>query len=106
MGELSERESKKKKRRQWNSEHLPHAFLVRVTKQEHEEITKRAKLRRLSASRYLVACGLSKVMPKARDREPLTEQEREQVELLLRQLFKVGTNLNQLAHGYNLARYT
>jgi len=38
------------------------------------------------------------------DRTPPTEEERKDLEFLLYELRKVGTNLNQLAHRTNAAR--
>jgi len=96
-------EAKKKKRR-WNSDHYPKKISVRVTDEEHKEINDQAELRGISISRYLVACGLSKRLPIAKEKVIKTEQEREQLEMLLRQLWKVGSNLNQLAHSYNLTK--
>lgn len=94
----------KKKKRKWNSEHYPKGIFVRLTEEEHKEINDQAELRGLSTSRYLVACGLSKRLPIAKEKIVKTEQEREQLEMLLRQLHKIGSNLNQLAHGYNLSK--
>lgn len=95
----------KKKKRSWNSEHYPKGIFVRLTEEEHQEINQQAELRGLSVSRYLVTCGLAKRLPVAKEKAAKTEQEREQLEMILRQLWKVGSNLNQLAHGYNLTRY-
>lgn len=94
----------KKKNRKWNSEHYPKAIFVRVTDEEHTEINAQAELRGMSTSRYLVACGLSKRLPIPKGKIAKTEEDREQLEMLLRQLHKIGSNLNQLAHGYNLSR--
>lgn len=99
-----EMEQQKKKRR-WNSDHYPKKISVRVTDEEHEEINKHAELRGLSISRYLVTCGLDKRLPKVKENVVKTEQEREQLEMMLRQLWKIGTNLNQLAYGYHISRY-
>ncbi len=92
------------KARRWNSERYPKAVTVRVTLDEHAQIRERAGRARLSDSRYLARCGLEKRLPPMSDRTPPTEEERKDLEFLLFELRKVGTNLNQLAKRTNSAR--
>lgn len=93
-----------RKKRQWNSEQYPHAFLVRVSVEEHRQIKELAEMARMSASRYLVACSTRRQSPRLRQPPPKTVEEREQLERLLTELHHIGSNLNQLARGYNYAK--
>ncbi len=77
---------------------------VRVTAAEHAALMERAALARMSASRYLVAAGLSGKAPRLRETPPPTPEERLRWEQLLWGLHKLGTNVNQLARDANRAR--
>lgn len=91
-------------KRRWNSERYPKAVTVRVTLSEHQEILSRAERARLSASRYLVRCGLSRRLPPISDRPSPSQKELQELEFLLYELRKVGVNLNQLARRQNTTR--
>lgn len=96
-----------RRRRRWNSDHYPKSLVVRVTDDEHEEITRRAGLSRApSVSRYMAVCALNGRAPELRQTPPPTAEERERLERLLYELRKLGTNLNQLTHAANLATAT
>lgn len=101
---MSEGGAGEPRKRRWNSDRYPKMVTVRVTLEEHEELLRRAQRTRLSASRFLVRCGLSQRLPPLRDRPAPTPEERRDLEFLLYQLRKVGTNLNQLAKRTNAAR--
>lgn len=91
-------------KRRWNDGNYPARITVRLTREEKAEILVRADRAVLSDSRYLVRCGLAKRLPPMRDTPPPTEGERKDLEFLLFELRKVGTNLNQLAKRTNAAR--
>lgn len=93
-------------KRKWNSEHYPKVIYARVTDQEHQEIIRRAELARMSASRYLVWSGTRQKLPRLRESLPPSPEQQEKLRGLLYELRRVGTNLNQLAYGFNLARMT
>ena len=96
--------AKGKSPRRWNSERYPKMVTVRVTEEEHRGLTERAARSGLSTSRYLVRCGLGLRLPALRDAYPPNPDERRHLVLLLAELRKVGTNLNQLARRSNRAR--
>ncbi|RYG39130.1 plasmid mobilization relaxosome protein MobC [bacterium] len=100
---MKDREGKASKRR-WNSERYPKMITARVTAAEHLAIVERAESARLSASRYLVRCGLGKRLPPMREHKIPSDNERRDLEFLMTELRKVGVNLNQLARRRNLAR--
>ena len=91
-------------KRRWNSPRYPRMVTVRVTAAEHKALMERASLARLSASRYLVAAGLSGKAPKLRETPPPSPEEALRWEQLLWGLHKLGTNVNQLARDVNRAR--
>jgi len=77
---------------------------VRVTAAEHAALMERAARARLSASRYLVAAGLSGKAPRLRETPPPSPEEQVRWEQFLWGLHKLGTNVNQLAREANRAR--
>lgn len=79
---------------------------VRLTKDEYLEIQERADLTRMSASRYLVSCGLGQKFKQVKKARKSVGADREQLEDLMWQLKKLGRNINQLAHCYEDARLT
>lgn len=93
------RPSMERKRRQRPCLRYPERIPVRATGEEKRRIARRAKAARLSASRYLVRAATA-------ERLPPTAEERQFLERLLYLVLKCGTNLNQLAHHKNRARYT
>ena len=93
-----------RKKRSWNSDQYPKVVTVRVSEEEHAKIHGVAGLARLSASRLLVRSLLDRRLPVLADSPPPSTERREELEFLLYELRKVGTNLNQLAHRTNRAR--
>jgi hypothetical protein len=94
----------KGKKRKWNSKHYPKMITVRLTREEHEEITLRAKLARTSASRYLVHRGLHNKLLKFRSAlPPVDAGQREQLERLLFEVNRVFLGLSKLNHTLNLS---
>ena len=79
---------------------------VRLTKDEYSEIQERADLTRMSASRYLVSCGLGQKFKQVKKARKSVGADREQLEDLMWQLKKLGRNINQLAHCYEDTRLT
>jgi len=76
----------------------PKVFTLRATEGEHERLVNRASEARLSLSRFLVECGLSKDAP--------TWEDRQQRERAIIQLIRAGNNLNQIAKQLNAQRGT
>src|SRR5262250_950268 len=72
------------------------AALVRLTRDEHDRLTKLAKKAGLSLSRFLVESGLTGKAPNPGDR---IVRER-----AILQLIRVGNNLNQIAKQLNAQR--
>ncbi len=79
--------------------------MVRLTLDEHAEITRRAGLARKSAAGFLIYCGLKNKLPTMRESPPLGAEVCTAIEKLLREMRRVGVNLNSLQHAYNRARY-
>lgn len=79
---------------------------VRLTKDEHTEVQERADLARMSASRYLVSCGLNQKIKQVKKARKCVGSDREKLEDLMWQLKKLGRNINQLAHCYEDVRLT
>lgn len=80
--------------------------MVRLTLEEHEEITRRAQLARKSAAGFLIHCGLKNRLPPMRKALPAGEDTRAEIEKILREMRRVGVNLNSLQHAYNRVRNT
>jgi hypothetical protein len=80
--------------------------MVRLTPDEHKENTRRAALARKSAAGFLLHCGLKNRLPPMRKALPAGEETRAEVEKILREMRRVGVNLNSLQHAYHRARYT
>jgi hypothetical protein len=99
-------EEKRERKRTWRSPARPKHLMVRLTLEEHEEITQRAKLARKSAASFLIHCGLKNRLPPMRKALPVGEEARAEVERILREMRRVGVNLNSLQHAYNRARVT
>jgi hypothetical protein len=77
------------------------AFIaVRCTAQERAAITEAAAKSGLAVGAYLRATALGSPGPRAVRRPPI---ERTELARLLGHLGKVGSNINQLAYGYNRA---
>jgi hypothetical protein len=94
----------KRKKRAWNSNHYPKMITVRLTNEEHQQITLRAKLARTSASRYLAHRGLHNKLLKFRAAlPPVDADQREQLERLLYELNRVFLGLSKLNHTLNLS---
>jgi hypothetical protein len=99
-------EEKQERKRKWRSPARPKHLMVRLTLEEHDEITRRAKLARKSGAGFLIYCGLKNKLPPMRKALPVGEEIRVEVERILREMRKVGVNLNSLQHAYNRARVT
>lgn len=99
---MSENEAQVK--RGWRSGARPKHLMVRLTLDEHAEITRRAGLARKSAAGFLVYCGLKNKLPVMRESPPLGAEACAEIEKLLREMRRVGVNLNSLQHAYNRAR--
>ena len=72
----------------------PKKILARVTADEHQRVLIRAKTVGLSVSRFLIECALTV--------EVASSEDRSQRERALREVRRVGNNLNQVAHQLNL----
>jgi hypothetical protein len=72
----------------------PKKIMARATFDEHQRLMARAKAAGLSLSRFLVECGLTV--------EVASLEDRSQRERALREIRRVGNNLNQVAHQMNL----
>jgi len=72
----------------------PKKILARATVDEHQRVATRAKAAELSVSRFLIACALTVDVASSEDR---SQRERE-----LRELRRVGNNVNQIAHQLNM----
>lgn len=67
---------------------------VRMSDEEHDHLTRRAKEASLSLARYLVESGLRSIPP-SREEQELKVQELLQREWAINQFARVGNNLNQ-----------
>jgi hypothetical protein len=72
----------------------PKKILARATVDEHQRVATRAKAAELSVSRFLIECALTV--------EVASSEDRSQRERALREVRRVGNNLNQVAHQLNL----
>src|SRR5215813_7969481 len=72
----------------------PKKILARATADEHQRATIRAGAAGLSVSRFLIECALTV--------EVASSEDRSQRERALREIRRVGNNLNQVAHQLNL----
>jgi hypothetical protein len=72
----------------------PKKILARATVDEHQRVVTRAKAADLSVSRFLIECALTV--------EVASSEDRSQRERALREIRRVGNNLNQIAHQLNL----
>jgi len=72
----------------------PKKILARATADEHQRVTIRAGAAGLSVSRFLIECALTV--------EVASSEDRSQRERALREIRRVGNNLNQVAHQLNL----
>jgi len=72
----------------------PKKILARATADEHQRVVTRAKAADLSVSRFLIECALTV--------EVASSEDRSQRERALREIRRVGNNLNQVAHQLNL----
>lgn len=77
-----------------------HFVAVRCTAEEHKSIDAAATDAGLSVGAFLRATALGRAGPRSVRRPPI---ERRELARLLGHLGKVGSNVNQLAHGYNQA---
>jgi DNA-binding NarL/FixJ family response regulator len=69
-------------------------IMARATIDEHERLMTRARAADLSLSRFLIECGLTV--------EIATPEDRSQRERALREIRRVGNNVNQIAHQMNM----
>lgn len=97
-------EQREARKRAWRSGARPKHLMVRLTLEEHAEITRRAELARQSAAKFLVYCGLKNKLPVLRESPPAAAETRAEIEKILREMRRVGINLNSLQHAYNRAR--
>jgi predicted DNA-binding protein len=74
--------------------HYTETVPVRMTPEEKTRLEEIVKDTGLSLSRYLVECGLTKDVP--------DQEDRRQREIALREIKRVGNNLNQIARQLNL----
>jgi len=72
----------------------PKKILARATADEHKRVATRAKAAQLSLSRFLIECALTV--------DVASQEDRSQRERALREIRRVGNNLNQVAHQLNL----
>jgi len=77
------------RQKQW-----PKKIMARATLDEHKRLMTRARAAELSLSRFLIECGLTM--------DVATSEDRSQRERALREIRRVGNNLNQIAHQLNL----
>jgi two-component sensor histidine kinase len=76
----------------------PKKILARATLDEHGRLMTRAKQAELSLSRFLIECGLTI--------EVASPEDRSQRERALREIRRIGNNLNQVAHQLNMQSET
>jgi len=69
-------------------------ILARATVDEHQRVVTRAKTAGLSVSRFLIECALTV--------EVASSEDRSQRERALREIRRVGSNVNQIAHQVNM----
>jgi HEAT repeat protein len=72
----------------------PKKILALATADEHQPVATRAKAAELSVSRFLIECALTV--------EVTSSEDRSQRERALREIRRVGNNLNQVAHQLNI----
>jgi hypothetical protein len=72
-----------------------------VTPDEYAAIEDRARKAGLSTAAYLRACALGDKGPRAQRRPPV---ELQQFGKAIAELNKIGSNVNQIAHGVNLGK--
>lgn len=77
---------------------------VRVNEEDYNKLIEKAEQAGLSTSKYLIMCGLKQKMPKLRTVERAKGESRQEIEDLLWQLKKLGSNVSELAHRYEEAR--
>lgn len=93
-----------KKSMNQEQEVMDKVIYVRLTRDEYLEVQERADLARMSASRYLVSCGLNQKIKQVKKAKKSVGSDREKLEDLMWQLKKLGRNINQLAHCYEDVR--
>ena len=74
---------------------------ARVTPDEYAAIEDRARKAGLSTAAYLRACALGDQGPRSQRRPPV---ELQQFGKAIAELNKIGSNVNQIAHGVNLGK--
>ncbi len=72
--------------------------LVRLTELERKQLHQVAGKTDLSLSRYLVKAGLS-------DGRVLTVEDKEEIRRLRFELYKIGSNLNQISKAFNASQH-
>ena len=77
------------RQKQW-----PKKIMARATLDEHERLMTRARAADLSLSRFLIECGLTV--------DVATREDRSQRERALKEIRRVGNNLNQITHQLHL----
>src|SRR5262249_46016780 len=80
--------------RMTRAKQYPKKILARATVDEHQRVATRAKAAELSVSRFLIECALTVEVANGEDRS--------QRERALREIRRVGNNLNQIAHQLNI----
>jgi hypothetical protein len=71
--------------------------LVRLTEKELSQLHKKAQQTDSSLSRYLLKAGLS-------DGRVLTAEDKEEIRRLRFELYKIGSNLNQISKAFNASQ--
>jgi hypothetical protein len=71
--------------------------LIRCTEQELKQLHQRAITSKLSLSRFFVKSALS-------DGQVLTAEDKEEIRQLRFELYKIGSNLNQISKAFNASR--
>ncbi|WP_263351360.1 plasmid mobilization protein [Acidicapsa acidisoli] len=79
------------------------AILVRLLPEERIAVEERARDAGLSLASFLRACGLGTPGPRARRLPPVNAEALGRATAALN---KVGSNLNQIAHGLNAGNYS
>ena len=95
--------------RRQRGEGRTHRLSVRLSAAELRQLRERARSRGLSVTRLLVDAALERPLP--RSQAAVTEEDRALVDRVLdelreirAELARVGNNINQMAHGANIAR--
>lgn len=98
---MTERGTPVEKKKKSGSENRARKIIlpVRLTAEEHAEITAKAEAAGVSAGGFLRACGLGQVTPGTKRRAPADKAILERV---IAELRRVGNNINQIARAANM----